>query len=601
MKIKSLLIGMLASIALVGCTNNEELPLAEESTTVQFAVNMEDALESRAISDGTGATTLMYGVFEKTSDTEMKLVIKKTVIDDVKGLIGNGYRMNISLLRGKTYQVVFWAQNPKCKAYTVGEDMKVGISYKGINNDELRDAFFATQQVTVTSNSTINVTLKRPFAQINVGAFKTDYEYAQTLDVTVNLSSATIENVPNQIDLLTGVASGSVDVNYTFGDTPYESGESLARVDVDGDKHLETYTWISMSYILASPERTTHKMNFAFTNNKNTDSKILFDAGIVPAQRNYRTNIVGQVLSSNCNFNINIDPIYEGEMNHSGHVYYIFNESTTIADTEFALTRYSQNEQTWCVFTAPKDNQDENLIINFNNVKFSGHMYGVMFGEDWNVRKNGVIVEKHPTVYNFNINNVTANGVTVDNCVHDGNNHCSPLFYFRGKSTVTNCTWLGTKKSNDEKMYCVTGSHWVNNSVAYDCGVTNGANATFKDCIIGSMYVWSQAQATIESTSAEKFSKIDYICNNTIWSPVNSVYGSLTIGANTKVGTIKLTGSNNYVKKTYLGNGAEVDNFDLNGRTDKIEIIIREGAKVKINGTDYDNSASTEPMILTSL
>ena len=75
----------------------------------------------------------------------------------------------------------------------------------------------------------------------------------------------------------------------------------------------------------------------------------------------------------------------------------------------------------------------------------------------------------------------------------------------------------------------------------------------------------------------------------------------MTIGANTKVGTIKLTGSNNYVKKTYLGNGAEVDNFDLNGRTNKIEIIIREGAKVKINGTEYDNSACTEPMILTSL
>ena len=109
MKIKSLLIGMLASIALVGCTNNEELPLAEESTTVQFTVNMEGALESRAISDGTGATTLMYGVFEKTSDTEMKLVIKKTVIDPELMVYSNWFcfRSSIGLLYFGYHVAVF--------------------------------------------------------------------------------------------------------------------------------------------------------------------------------------------------------------------------------------------------------------------------------------------------------------------------------------------------------------------------------------------------------------------------------------------------------------------------------------------------------------
>ena len=560
MKIKSLLIGMLASIALVGCTNNEELPLAEESTTVQFAVNMEGALESRAISDGTGATTLMYGVFEKTSDTEMKQVIKKTVIEDVKGLIGNGYRMNISLLRGKTYQVVFWAQNPDCDDYSVSDDMKVAIDYTGINNDELRDAFFATQQVTVTSNSTINVTLKRPFAQINVGAFKTDYEYAQSLGVTVKKSSATIKKVPNQINLLTGVALGEVDVKYTFGDIPTES---LNGVDFDENEALEIYKWVSMSYILASPDVTYHEMSFAFTEkvdeNNETADQILFDAGRIPARRNYRSNIVGQVLSSKCNFNINIDPIYEGEANNGGHVYYIFNEPTTIENTEFALNKAAEGN--WCVFTCPKD---VNHLITFNNVTFSGKLYSVAFGEYYGSTYNN---------YSFALNNVKAEGVTVGNCVsnwlYDKTNpnftidHMSLLFYLRGQTTVKNCVWKGTKTVNSlpidaEKFGGVKGEAYDVN-IAYDCGIPNFSTSIIEDSEIGSMYVWTQAKKVHLLNT-----KVDYLRTGLITAKGNLILdGEETVVTNLEISDVAMNVS--YKPSLVIQNGAKVTNLYLNG------------------------------------
>ena len=153
MKIRSLLIGMLASIALVGCTNDDESPLANEEgkeVAVQFSVNLQGVKASRAISDGTGATQLMYAVFEKVSETELRQVSDKKVVNDNSGqLIGDGMPVNIALLNGRTYQVVFWAQNANCGAYTVGDDMKVTVNYEGINNDESRDAFFATEQITV--------------------------------------------------------------------------------------------------------------------------------------------------------------------------------------------------------------------------------------------------------------------------------------------------------------------------------------------------------------------------------------------------------------------------------------------------------------------
>jgi hypothetical protein len=276
---------------------------------------MEDALESRAISDGTGATTLMYGVFEKTSDTEMKQVIKKTVIDDVKGLIGDGYRMNIALLRGKTYQVVFWAQSPDCEDYSVSDDMKVTIDYTGINNDELRDAFFATQQVTVTSNSTVNVTLKRPFAQVNVGAYEYDYTYAKENKLNVTLSSSTITDVPSVINLFDDTVSQPVDVEYTLNNIPTGDNEKL-HVDVNQDGEKEYYRYLSMCYILADTVGSTHTMSFKFKDVEN-DKLVGFSEGLenVPAKRNWRTNLVGQILTGPANFLVIIDPTYDGELN----------------------------------------------------------------------------------------------------------------------------------------------------------------------------------------------------------------------------------------------------------------------------------------------
>ena len=566
MKIESLLIGMLACTALVGCTSEEPLSLTEEGTAVQFTVNMEGALESRTISDGTGANTLMYGVFEKVSDTEMKQVIDKTVISNVEGLIGDGYRMSISLLRGKTYQVVFWAQNSNCEAYTVGDDMKVGVKYTGINNDELRDAFFATQQVTVASNSTVNVTLKRPFAQINVGAFKTDYEYAQSLGVTVNQSKATIKNVPNQIDLLTGIASGSVDVNYTFGNTPYESGESLARVDVDGDKNLETYTWVSMSYILASPERTTHEMNFAFINSADENNQILFEAGKeVPAQRNYRTNIVGQVLSSSYNFNINIDPVYDGDIINAGYVYYIFNEPTTIENTEFALNNAAYGH--WCVFTCPKN---VNHLITFNNVRFSGELYAVAFGEYYGNTYNN---------YSFNINEVVAENVKVANCVSNATDVFSLLFYLRGTTNVTNCTWTGT--TTVENTSITDGQVNLDPDHAYDCGVPNYCNATISGSTIDKVYIWSFAQATITD------SKIGYIRTAAINYKGLNPY--LTIGSGAVVDKIEITRTGSYSTPLNILAGAEVKELVLNG-VPVTKITIEPGAKV--NGKTFEEGMS---------
>lgn len=552
---KLVLVALSACLSVLWSCTNEEMPMAnEDMVPVQFTFNVEGEMDSRAISDGTGTNQLMYGVYEGN-----KCVIKKVVKDNVnsKELLGDGYSLTIALLRGRTYQVVFWAQNNNSEAYTVSDDMNVTINYDGINNDETRDAFFATKEVEVNANSSIEVVLKRPFAQINVGAFKSDFEYVQNqFGITIDQSKATIKKVPNQINLLTGVASGETDVNYTLGATP---AEDLKNVDVDGNEVLESYKWVSMSYILASNDRSAHDMSFVFSQKNAENSDISFDLTEVPAQRNYRTNIVGQVLSSSCNFSVKIDPIYEDEMIFAGALYYNFTEPTTIKDTEFAFN--SPDMGNWAIFTS--DNGSE---VTLDNVVFSGKLYRVGFG-DYN--KSGNVAYKNK------INNVRAEDIVVGNCVHNESDHMSLLFYVLGQSTVTNCAWTGTTKTA-ETMYCVTGQHEVDNSVAYDCGVPNKCKATFESCKISSMYVWSQAQVTITGTE-EKPSEIDYI--RTAALRTSSIDGFLTIGANTTVNELEVTPSSGYKRIVNILAGAHVKTLKLNGHSID-NVTIEAGATV---------------------
>ena len=58
-------------------------------------------------------------------------------------------------------------------------------------------------------------------------------------------------------------------------------------------------------------------MQFTFSPESGND--ILFFEGLnnVPVQRNWRTNILGKILTGDINFNITIDPIYDGEYNNT--------------------------------------------------------------------------------------------------------------------------------------------------------------------------------------------------------------------------------------------------------------------------------------------
>lgn len=320
---KKLFLGMFAAAGMLLATScsNDELDVVQSGNEAQvtFSLGLEGGIATRAISDGKSADVLMYAVFDKNGER----------INTIQKVSKTGVTFptteNITLAKGQTYKVAFWAQDNDCKAYTVSDDMNVTVNYANdenkVNNDETRDAFFKTVEFTVTGSTSIDVELKRPFAQINVGVTKKDWDDAVASGITIAQSSVVIKNAATSLNLLDGTVSGETEVSYSLANIP--SDPAILKVDTDGDGEKEEYNWLSMSYILPADattgyaKTTLENIAFVFSPKNGNYSNIEFNQGLnsVPVQRNWRTNILGKLLTGDITFNIVIDEEFEDDHN----------------------------------------------------------------------------------------------------------------------------------------------------------------------------------------------------------------------------------------------------------------------------------------------
>lgn len=346
---KKLFLGMFAAAGMLFATScsNDELEAVQSGNEAQvtFSLGLEGGIATRAISDGTGAKKLVCAVYDADNEVIKTISINNQAVDATTGQFVNDKafqggltdQINVTLAKGQTYTMVFWAQNGACDAYDTDDLKAVEIDYTNgaegtaatgdFNNDETRDAFYAAETFKVEGNKEINVTLKRPFAQINVGVTSEDWNAAVASNITIEKSSVVIKNAATSINLLTGeVGNETTDVEVLYIENAIPQGEML-EVDTDGDGEKEEYHWLSMSYILVADHDETEDANGLLGTDKATlqglqytfipesGEPIAFAEGLAgaPVQRNWRTNIIGKILTGDVQFNITIDPAYDGD------------------------------------------------------------------------------------------------------------------------------------------------------------------------------------------------------------------------------------------------------------------------------------------------
>lgn len=261
------LLGWFATASLLLTTSCVDASLDEigsgltDEVTVSFVLAPESAATSRAgeeeekpdakkparISDGSKADMLIYAVYDK--DDNLLLGYSDGVDEELASELGITHgdgqtikkidqfptTVKLTLKRGETYKVAFWAQSRNTKAYNTKDLKKVEVIYtaapddgnggnggndgnggtqtldangtleQSYNNDEMRDVFCRTVVLKAGQSGKLeqNVYLYRPLAQINVGTTGYDYELVmRNANVKYTHSKIRINRVARYLDVV---------------------------------------------------------------------------------------------------------------------------------------------------------------------------------------------------------------------------------------------------------------------------------------------------------------------------------------------------------------------------------------------------------------
>lgn len=281
----------------VSCNKEQVTEVPDgQMVDVTFTAALPGEMATKAIGDGQTAKKLYVSVYEN-DDAKTKLDLDKTAtFTDLKT------QVTFSLVKGKTYNFVFWAQAAEGAPYDVTDLKNIKISYEGAEaNDEKRDAFYATRkELKVNGALTETIKLYRPFAQVNFGT--ADYEAAVAAGVEPVKSVFTATDVATVFDTFEAEGKEAKDV-VTFTESALP-GETL--VTKAGD-----YKWMTMNYILPMGKQDAkHISNVTAEFIPETGITVKASSPQTPVQNNYRTNILGNLLTSQVIFNIEIVPIF---------------------------------------------------------------------------------------------------------------------------------------------------------------------------------------------------------------------------------------------------------------------------------------------------
>ena len=312
---KTLSASVLMALALTAC-QKEEFGGNEAEGIYTFEVSADNIATKAAIDrDGNGTAVNRFIMEVYLAKTTGELVLLDRQVKAPTAASPKSTSFNLTLIKDQEYKVLFWADkgtDAMEDLYYKTTDNLQNVSFLNAartgNNDAL-DAFSKMEVITRAESKagfSKSVQLTRPFGQVNF--ITTDIPAINALTggsaflpthVKVSYTTCTGFNV------LTQTGTGSEAIEYT---APVYSA-------MDPATNPAKYT-LSMDYMLtATSDRETRNL-VKLTALANGYELTTVEVANCPVQRNYRTNIIGKILTGDVTFNITIDPIYDGEYNN---------------------------------------------------------------------------------------------------------------------------------------------------------------------------------------------------------------------------------------------------------------------------------------------
>ena len=309
MKKLMLFASALAGLFLAASCQQENLEPVGKGNTVTYTVEAPGALQTKAIADGMNVNELVYEVWITSANGTTNLNGAQKLYQATAQMFHedgkNKATITLDLVKDQHYTVLFWAQVAEAAAYNTTE--LTAVSYAKnldayLSNDESLAAFYAVDFVNdgVATNPT--VLLKRPFAQINLCTLNSKADAPVVGDYKIALvnSKMTLESVPTTFNVATSDVDDEQTIEFVYNAVP---GGEDKTITVNG----ESYYYAGMNYVFAGSNVTlTYDIQTSLNGSTNyaTVNNVISD---VPVRENYRTNIVGNLLTSTTDYEIIVD------------------------------------------------------------------------------------------------------------------------------------------------------------------------------------------------------------------------------------------------------------------------------------------------------
>ena len=464
-----------------------------------FTVDLGNEVQSRGLGEADLVNQLYYGIYQ-----DGKVIPVITNVDDAAGdfitvSVGEAEVKNrqatvkMRLVKGQTYDFVFWAQVKDNKHYNINMNdlQNITVNYNGDANDETRDAFFGKVTETIESHFTKTVILKRPFAQVNVATTFADDKAAEILlGNKIKKSSLVVKSLPTTLNLLDGKVAGTAnDAEFKMSLLPMDipalgNAYQMLQVDVNGDKQYATdgsedFVHLSMNYLLAdvkSGDNTfLHEINVGFEDESGKFINTINVANL-PAYRNYRTNIIGNILTTTGEFTIIVDERFEKEE----IIRELWDGETTKAVTpvvEDGKNVYQINDAEELAWVAEQVNEEGKTFAN-EIIRLMNDIY--LNNQPWTPIGFEAGSGATPFAGTFEGNNKTIYGLnivaeTVSRALTEYKEHAAGLFGYVSGGKIKNFTIDGAtiKHKGQSGIGVVAGQIFSNSSLVESVTVKN--------------------------------------------------------------------------------------------------------------------------------
>lgn len=268
--------------------DNTTTPVVEGENVVSFKVSSPE-MQTR-YGEGTTANKLFYAVYQNGNlMSEVSALTADEAVD-----INITADVKIALVSGLTYDILFWAQNEDAPYVFDGKKVTVTNPLKA--NEEAYDAFFRNYEAHINGTAPHYVELYRPFAQLNIGTG--DIEEAKEAGFDLTKTALTVKTA-TVLDLATGEASEPEELSFTM--------------NAKADDEYQGFDIISMNYLLVS-NAGKELVNIKFEAEDASGKKIDRSYMNVPLERNHKTYMLGNILTTTQLFNVVIIPAFDGEL-----------------------------------------------------------------------------------------------------------------------------------------------------------------------------------------------------------------------------------------------------------------------------------------------